>query len=502
MAQDRKQQLKELSSYLQDRGFVYGPSPELYGGVAGFYDYGPLGKLVKNKVEAVIRRVFTRQSFFEVECPTVVPREVWEASGHLGGFTDPLIKDKAGNIYRADNLIEEHCLDNNITNVHPDGMSSEKLLETIKKLGIKSPNGEELIPEITNHNLMMKTTVGLDREAYNRPETATTTYLPFMRYVNFFRDKLPFGVFQIGKAYRNEISPRQYMLRMREFTQAEAQLFLFKSQKDNFEGFDDVKDSALPLWRAQDQEAEWKYNETKLGEAIENKFLKNKAYAWTLALAYNVFISMGIPKNRIRLRQHASNELAFYAEDAWDLEVNLNTFGWTELCGIHDRKDYDLGEHAKHSKTELFAMTQEGKRETPHVLEIAFGTDRPTFALLDLFYELKDKEEGKTTLSLPYHMSPIQLCVFPLTNKLHEKASELYKKLQDEFICMYDKAGSIGKRYLRADSIGVPFCVTVDFDTLQDGTVTIRDRDSSEQKRVSIEKLVHALKSGFNMKNM
>lgn len=502
----RSKRLKEVTAFMYDRGFVYGPSPEIYGGLAGFYDYGPLGKLVKNNIESMIRKVFQRHGFFEVECPTVVPKEVWEASGHLGNFTDPLIEDTAGNVFRADNLIEEYFLEHDIDaadeGVMLDSASNEELLALIKKYAIVSPaTGQGFVFEIKEHNLMMKTTVGSDKEAYNRPETATTTYLPFPRYLNFFRDKLPFGVFQIGKAYRNEISPRQFLLRMREFTQAEAQLFLFEEQKHLFERFVEVADKRLPLWSAKDQADPLKNilsnldSQPTLKEVVSKGLLKNKAYAWTLALAYDVFVSFGLPKEAIRLRQHHPDELAFYAEDAWDLEVNLPSFGWTEMCGIHDRKEYDLSVHAKHSNTKMEAAKQDGKKEIPHVLEIAFGTDRPTFALLDLFYQTKEKDEGKTTLQVPYHMAPIPVCVFPLVNKLHEKAYELYKELQDDFIVQYDKSGSVGKRYLRADSQGTPFCVTYDFDTLEkDNCVTVRDRDSGEQKRVPITAVAGTLK--------
>lgn len=496
---DKAEQLKSLSAFMQDKGFVYGPSPEIYGGLAGFFDYGPMGKLLKNNVEAAIRKVFQRNTFFEVECPTIMPRIVWEASGHLGGFTDPLIKDKSGNSYRVDKLIEEHFLKNNLDfdSVKVDGATDEELINIINQYNIKSPSDEELVPEITQHNLMMKTTVGLDTESYNRPETATTTYLPFLRYMNFFRDKLPGGVFQIGKAYRNEISPRQYMLRMREFTQAEAQLMLFESQKNNFEKFETVKDKQLPLWPANKQESGYDASTMTLGEAINNTVLKNQAYAWTLALAYDVFIAMGIPSERIRLRQHNQDEMAFYADDAWDLEVNLNTFGWTEMCGIHDRNDYDLKTHSKFSHKELVARNEEtGEKETPHILEIAFGVDRPTFALLDIFYDEKEKVEGKTQFALPYHVAPVKFAVLPLTNKLHDQAYKLYEDLQEHYICFYDKSGSVGKRYLRADSVGIPYCITYDFDTLEkeDQPITIRDRNTGEQHSVPLKMLHEKLR--------
>lgn len=483
--------LKALASYLQDRGFVYGPAPEIYGGVAGFYDYGPLGKALKNNVENTIRKVFMKHGFFEVECPTVLPKEVWEASGHLQSFTDPIIKDTAGNSYRVDSLIEEFAHQQK-KNIPTEGKSKEALLTILKEHKIPSPSGKEFVFAINEHNLMMKTSVGLNREVYNRPETATTSYLPFLRYLNFFRDKLPFGIFQIGKAYRNEISPRQFLIRMREFTQAEAQLVIFKQQKNNFEKFASVADDKLPLYPATSDSLA----ELTLGEAVKQNMLKNEAYAWTLALVYKTFLSIGIPPDAMRFRQHHKDELAFYAEDAWDLEMYLPSFGWTEICGVHDRKDYDLTQHSKHSNINLCALTPEGKKETPHVLEIAFGTDRPTFALLDIFYEEKEKDEGKTTLALPYHMAPIPVCVFPLVNKLDAQAQEVFEQVQKDFLVWYDKSGSVGKRYLRADSMGVPFCVTYDFDTLEkDNKVTIRDRDTGMQKRVSVKELNATLTS-------
>lgn len=506
MTENKQSRLKELASFMQDRGFVYGPSPEIYGGLAGFFDYGPLGKLVKNRVETAIKNTFSRNAFFEVECPTVMQEEVWIASGHAGGFSDPLIKDKAGNSFRVDNLIEEHFRNNNlnIEDIKLDGATHEELLNTIKQYNIVSPvTKEDFVMEIKEHNLMMKTTIGLDKTAYNRPETATTTYLPFLRYVNFFRDKLPFGVFQIGKAYRNEISPRQFMLRMREFTQAEAQVFLFEDQKKEFERFEDIKDMKLPLWDAKAQSITGGYQEhlnkfsegISIDEAVKKGMLKNQAYAWTLTVAYNTYLAMGIPANRMRLRQHNEDEMAFYADDAWDLEVNLTTFGWTEMCGIHDRKDYDLSVHEKASGANFNIPNENGEKKIPHILEIAFGVDRPTFALLDIFYNKKEIDEGKTTLEIPYHMAPIPVTVMPLTNKLHKEAYDLYRDLQEEFIVLYDKSGSVGKRYLRADSIGVPFCVTYDFDTLEkDKAVTIRDRNTGEQKRVLISELEIVLK--------
>lgn len=495
-------------AWVARKGFVWGPAPEIYGGSAGFYDYAPLGKLLKNKVEAVIRETFIKNAFWEMECPIVMPAKVWEASGHLGGFTDPIIKDKKGNVYRADNLIEEQLGKDAVMldgkEVVIDGASIEELLAIIKAHDIKAPSGQELVPEIKKHNLMMGTTVGLDNESYNRPETATTTYLPFIRYLSFFRDKLPFGVFQIGKAFRNEISPRQHVLRQREFTQAEGQLFLFKDQKDTYPGFEAIKDAKLPLrYYDEKKQAYVDYNiagsaSVTLDEAIKKKMLKNKAYAWTLALAYNLFANMGIPADRIRLLQHEPAKRAFYADDAWDVELRLNTFGWTEVCGVHDRTDYDLTQHAKFSKQKLQARNEAtGQNEVPHVLEIAFGTDRPTFALMDLFYTY-DAQKQQDTFTIPAKMAPITAAVFPLVNKsgLPEIAQGIYEQLKAAgLVAMYDTSGSVGRRYARMDEVGTPYCITVDFDTIEkDGSVTIRDRDTTAQKRIKKEDVVAFIK--------
>lgn len=485
----------ELISFIQQKGFIWGPEPEIYGGLAGFYTYGPLGKLLKNNVENEIRKLYTKNGFWEVECPTVMQKEVWEASGHLGGFTDPVITcSKCKSNFRADNLLSEIFPEKNF-----DHKTDEELLKYV--LEIKCPNCNGVfINQIKKHTLMMKTTIGLDTEAYNRPETATTTYLPFLRYTDFFRKKFPYAVFQIGKAYRNEISPRQHVLRCREFTQAEAQIFIFKEQKNNFEKYKEIEHEILPLWPWQLQENNEHSKKIRVHDALEKGYFKNKAYAWAISIAYNLFRKIGIPEERIRLRQHYPDEKAFYADDAWDIEINLNTFGWFEVCGIHDRTDYDLTQHSKKSGKKLIAFNEgsqsEDKSETPHIIEIAFGTDRPTFALLDLFYEKVDEKEGKTKFKIPPHMAPVKVAVFPLVKKdgLPEESEKIFKDIDKEFTARYDVSGSIGKRYLREDESGTPYCITIDYDTLKDSTVTIRDRDTEQQKRIKKEQIRHYLR--------
>lgn len=478
----------ELATYLADQDFVYGPEPELYTPMAGFYSYGLLGKALKNKVEDKIREVFVGHGFFEMEFPLISSEIVWKASGHLDGFSDPVIScSKCKSSFRADKLVEEE------TGKEISGAKDKDLLAAIKKNGIKCPNCKGRLEwEIIRHSLMMKTIVGRDTVAYNRPETATTTYLPFKRYVQFFRGKLPFTVFQIGKAFRNEVSPRQHLLRMREFTQAEAQIFIGREQKQSFPPFKEVENEFLPLWSEHLQKEGKTPERVSLKSALKKNFLRNEAYSWALLLAYKVFLAMGIPKEKMRFRQHHSNERAFYADDAWDLEIELNSFGWTECCGVHDRTTYDLSQHAKFSKQKLVVRAEDGKETVPDVIEIAFGVDRPFYALLDLAFFKRKGDEKRTVLSLPPSMAPIDVGVFPLIKKdgLPEKAREVLEELKGSGIrTYYDDAGSIGKRYSRLDAGGVPFCVTIDHNTLKDDSVTIRERDSLKQTRVKIREL-------------
>lgn len=495
---EEKEFLQELIGFLQRKGFVWGPEPEIYGGTAGFYTYAPLGKLLKNKVEDVIRRTFQEEEYAEVECPVVMERKVWEASGHLGGFTDAIITcSKCSSTFRLDQLLADYPETKHFK-------TPEEYLSFIKEKKVMcSSCGGELKQEVKKLNLMMKTTIGIDQEAYNRPETATTTYLPFLRYVDYFRRQPVFGVFQIGKAFRNELSPRQHLVRVREFTQAEGQLFIKKELKNNFEKYVSVQGEVLPLWDYKSQESNAHPQKVTLKQALEKGLFKSQAYAWTINLAYKLFLNMGIPADNIRMRQHFPDEKAFYADDAWDVEIKTKSFGWVEMCGVHDRTDYDLKQHAKHSGTALEAFDEaSGEKYIPHVLEIAFGTDRPTFALLDTFYDKKEKEEGKTIFKIPYHLSPIPIAVFPLMKKpeLIAKAKEIYEMMKKDFVCTYDETGAIGRRYLRAAEAGTAFCVTIDFETLEkeEPDVTIRDRDTEKQVRIKIKKLKETLSALIN----
>jgi glycyl-tRNA synthetase len=342
---------------------------------------------------------------------------------------------------------------------------------------------------------MMKTNVA-GEAASLRPETATVTYLPYLRFHQYFRKRFPLGVFQIGKAYRNEISPRQHVLRGREFTQAEGQMFVDPHSKNNWESYESIKNEKLPFWDYQSQDKNSEVVEMSIADALEKRFISSQAYGWCIWLAYTQFRNFGISKERIRLRQHHPHEKAFYADDAWDIEVRLTNYGWVEMCGVHDRTDYDLKQHSKFSHETLDARREDGTRFFPHVLEIAFGTDRPTYALIDIFYDKKKEGEGKTMFKIPYSMAPIDVSIFPLVKKpeLLEISEKLKKELEEQLIVDYDVSGSIGKRYLRSATVGTPYAITVDYDSVQHKDVTLRDRDSEQQIRVPIKNIKDILR--------
>jgi len=482
---------KDFISFIVESGLIWGPEPEIYGGLSGFYTYGPLGKLLKNKVENSVRKIFNANGFREIEGPTVMPDSVWKASGHLDTFKDRIIKcSKCSSNFRADKFIEENF------DVSADSWSNEKILDFIEEKKLKCPSCKNPFEKnVETQSLMMKTNVAGTPSSL-RPETATVTYLPYLRFYNYFRNKLPLGVFQIGKAYRNEISPRQHVLRGREFTQAEGQIFIDPKEKNNWDKFDEIKKEKLPFWSYKDQEKQINIKNISIEEALKKGLIKSEAYGWCINLAYNQFKSFGIPEEKIRLRQHHPDEKAFYADDAWDIEVKLNNYGWIEMCGVHDRTDYDLTQHSKHSGQKLEARRENGEKFTPHVLEIAFGTDRPTYALIDLFYDKKSESEGKTTFKIPYPMAPIEVSIFPLMKKpeLTKISEEIKKDLEKDFIVDYDLSGSIGKRYLRSSTQGTPFAITVDYDSIKDLDITIRDRNTEKQIRIKIKDLKETLR--------
>ena len=436
------------------RGYIY-PGSEIYGGLANTWDYGPLGSELKNNVKKAWQKKFIQECKYNVglDAAIFMNPETWVATGHVGGFSDPLIDCKECKTrHRADKLIEEWATQNG-QDLVADGWSDEEMIKFMDDHNINCPNcGKHNFTGIRKFNLMFKTFQGVTEDStsqiYLRPETAQGIFVNFKNVMRTTRRKLPTGIAQIGKAFRNEITPGNFTFRTREFEQMELEFF--------------CKPGSDEEW--------FKYWE---------EFCKN----WLL--------SLGMDENNIRLRQHSKEELVFYSKGTTDIEFKF-PFGWGELWGIADRTNYDLSRHMEHSKQDLSYLDPEtNEKYIPYVIEPSLGCDRATLAFLCNSYEEEEIAEGDTRTVLHLHpaLAPYKVAVLPLSKKLSEKATEVYEKLAKDFMCDYDEAGSIGKRYRREDEIGTPYCVTIDFDTLEDNQVTIRDRDTMEQVRVSIDEL-------------
>ena len=446
--------MEKLVALCKSRGFVY-PGSEIYGGLANAWDYGPLGVELKNNVKKAWMKKFVQESKYNVglDAAILMNPKTWVASGHVGGFSDPLIDCKnCKTRHRADKLIEDWAHENNKDMV-ADGMTDEEMINFIKENNIVCPKcGEQNFTPIRKFNLMYKTYQGVTEdsssEIYLRPETAQGIFVNFKNVLRTTRRKLPMGIGQVGKSFRNEITPGNFIFRIREFEQMELEFFC--KPGTDMEWFE--------YWRA---------------------FCKN----WLL--------SLGMKEEKIRLRDHSPEELCFYSKGTTDIEFAF-PFGWGELWGIADRTDYDLKQHAQYSGEDFTYLDQEtGEKFVPYCVEPALGCDRVTLAFLCNAYEEQEIAEGdvRTVLHLHPALAPYKVAVLPLSKKLSEKAEEVYAKLSKNFMCDYDEAGSIGKRYRREDEIGTPYCVTIDFDTLEDECVTIRDRDTMEQVRVKIDEL-------------
>jgi glycyl-tRNA synthetase len=470
----------KLMQILLKRGFIW-PSFEIYGGVKGFYDYGPLGSLLKRNIEEAIRQTYViEESCFELSCPTLSPEDIWVASGHVSSFNDMMVEcTKCGEPYRADHLIEANL------KINCDGKGIDEIKKLLEKL--KCPKCKSMLSEPYKYNLMFKSYVGPGSRkitAYLRPETAQTTYVPFKRLIKIARDKLPFGVLQIGRSFRNEISPRQGLVRLREFTQAEIQFFVDPANKEKELGeFANLNLAILPK--------DGKEINITLGKALKQKIIRTPFIAYHLGKAFQLFTKIGINPKKLRLRQHLDDERAFYSSDTWDIEFMSKELGRIELVGISDRTDYDLKAHQNLSKQSM-EVTFNGKRFIPHIIEIAYGVDRPFYCILESCFVEETGKKERNIFKFPANIAPYIAAVFPLVTKdrIDKKAEEVFNKLKNQqLFVLYDSAGSIGRRYARADEAGIPYCITIDYDTLEDNTVTIRYRDSMEQERVQIDKI-------------
>ncbi len=447
-----------LVALCKNRGYIY-PGSEIYGGLANTWDYGPLGNELKNNVKMAWRKKFIQESKYNVglDAAILMNPTTWVASGHVGGFSDPLIDCKECKTrHRADKLIEEWAHENG-KDMIADGMSDQELIDFINENKIPCPNcGKTNFTDIRKFNLMFKTFQGVTEdktaEIYLRPETAQGIFVNFKNVMRTTRRKLPMGIAQIGKAFRNEITPGNFTFRTREFEQMELEFF--------------CKPGTDLEWHAY-----WK------------EFCKN----WLL--------SLGMKEENIRLRDHSKEELSHYSNATTDIEFTF-PFGWGELWGIADRTDFDLKSHMRVSKEDFtYTDPETNEKYVPYCIEPSLGADRVALAFLCNAYDEEEIGEGDTRVVLHLHpvLAPFKIAVLPLSKKLSEKAQEVHEKLCKKFMCDYDETGSIGKRYRREDEIGTPYCLTVDFDTLEDNTVTIRDRDTMEQIRLPIDEVANWL---------
>lgn len=448
---------EDIVNHLITQGFVF-PGSEIYGGLANSWDYGPLGFLLKNNVKKAFYKKFVQESPTNVaiDSAIIMNPKVWEATGHVKAFNDPLIDCKECKArLRADEIIKEFD-----SSLEVEGKSSEELMNVIKEKHIPCPNcGKHNFTDVRQFNMMFQTHIGPSSSneslVYLRPETAQGMFVNFKNVVRTTRRKLPIGIVNIGKSFRNEITPGNFTFRTREFEQMEMEFFC------------------------------------KPGEDLE-WFKYWKEYMM------NFLLSLKVKEENLRFRDHAKEELAFYSVATSDIEYHY-PFGWGELWGIADRTDYDLKRHMEYSKQDLTYLDQEtNERFVPYCVEPALGLDRLMLALLCDSYdvEMLDNNDSRIVLHLHPAIAPYKVAVLPLSKQLSDKAKEVYKILSNYFSTTFDASGSIGKRYRRQDAIGTPFCITIDFDTLEDNQVTIRERDSMQQIRLPINDLVNY----FNVK--
>ncbi|OYT28863.1 glycine--tRNA ligase [Thermoplasmatales archaeon ex4572_165] len=526
------------------RGFIY-PSFEIYGGVAGLYDYGPLGSQLKNNLENLWRYFYIyKDSCLEINTPTITLYDVLEASGHVDEFTDLTVDCEDCKLsFKVEDIIEDES----------------SIQQAIKDETLICPTcgGKLINPHPVNLMFATKIGIGKTRDAFLRPETAQGIFTGFHLLYRYAREKLPFGVIQLGKGYRNEVSPRQGPIRMREFSMAEAEVFFDPNNKSH-KNFSEVKDHILYLY---DNESEFQLT---MEDAVSKGVINNQALSYYMYLTQTILIQGGVDPKKFRFRKHADDELAHYAEECWDAELFSERFGWVECVGIADRSAYDINAHIEASKTDMYAMRryespkivkhkkivpkmnilgpklkdkagdikaiidemevtgqienltipfegeeylipkdaydvveveekEAGEKFIPHVIEPSYGIDRILYCILEHNYkEIEKENESYHLLSLPYQMAPIKTGVFPLIKdeSLTCISEKIDKTLREHGISTsYDETGTIGRRYARMDEIGTPFCITVDHDTLDDKKVTMRNRDTREQERIDIDAL-------------
>ncbi len=463
-----------------ERGFYF-PSCEVYGDAkAGFWEYGPSGVSLKNKyLELWRRELVRRDGMMEIDGSQIMSQSVFEASGHLSSFADPIIKCSQCKLtYRADRMIAE------VSKIEiPESADLEEFDKAISENNIKCPKCKGDFGTAQKFNMMFKVGIGPDAEpAYLRPETCQSIFVDFPRLFKTMRGKLPLGIAQVGKSFRNEIAPRQSLLRLREFYQAEIEVFCNPKNLNELEKFKEVEDTIIRV------QIDSEPKEMTCKEAVESGTIPNKFVAYYLGILLEFYEKTGIDITKSRFRKLGDKEKAFYAEVAFDFEVET-TIGWLELVACNYRSDYDLGGHAKKSNEKFEVMDNEEK-VLPHVFELSMGIDRSLYTILDHSIRY-DKENERTVLSVKPYLAPVHVGVLSLVKKdgLKEKTDEIFLNIKTKFDAFLDHSGAIGRRYRRLDEIGAPFAITVDHQTLEDETVTLRKRDSMSQDRIKISEI-------------
>ncbi|HEU4482974.1 MAG TPA: glycine--tRNA ligase [Nitrososphaeraceae archaeon] len=465
-----------------ERGFYF-PSSEIYSdSPAGFWEYGPNGNNIKNKfIELWRRELVRRDDMIEIDGSQIMSKNVFVASGHIDNFSDPVIVcNKCKSIFRADKFILETAgID------VPERVPNNEVDKILNQYNLKCPKCLSSFQQTERFNMMFKVGIGPNNdEAYLRPETCQTIFVDFTRIFKIMRGKLPFPIAQVGKSFRNEVAPRQSLLRLREFYQAEIEVFCNPNQLDTISKFDDIQDTTLTI------DEGTKVSKLTAKEALDNQIIPNKLIGYYLSILYEFYEKTGINMNQTRFRKLSDQEKAFYATIALDFEVKTS-LGWLELVACNYRSDYDLSQHSKISREKMEIMDPvTNEKILPHVFELSLGVDRSIYSILEHSFA-EDHENKRVVLKLKPYLAPILGAILPLVKKpeLEEIAKNIYCNLKKDFDMYYDGSGSIGRRYRRLEEIGVPFAITVDYDTLKDSTVTIRYRDTMEQRRIKIKDL-------------
>ncbi|MDG6898618.1 MAG: glycine--tRNA ligase [Nitrososphaerota archaeon] len=469
---------EEVMRLAQQKGFFFKAAESYPNSPAGFWDYGPLGVSMRNKFVELWRRMLVRRDgMVEIDGAQILPKAVFQASGHLAGFTDPIVQcAKCGSVYRPDKLVEEKT-----GRQTPEKLADAEYDRLLEKEGIRCQKCGSPLSGTRRFNMMFRVDIGAaQEEAYLRPETCQSIFVDFPLLFKTQRIKLPVGFAQVGRSFRNEIAPRQGVLRLRELNQAEIEVF-FNPGKVSLPRFAAKSETSMNF-RTVDG------NDTSLtvGRAIGSGLVPSPLIGYYLALIQEMYEASGIARENVRFRMLSDEDRAFYSRVAYDLEVKTSV-GWLELVACNYRGDYDLGRHGQVSGSD-FRVDDDGEKVLPHVFELSMGVDRSLYAIL----ESSLRADGeKRTLAIKPYLAPRVVGVFPLVNKdgLPEVATKAFESLLDVTDAFFDDSGSIGRRYARADEIGVPYCVTIDHDTLKDGTATLRERDSRTQVRAKVEEL-------------